>query len=697
MKTIVGRSTFIVIFIHYLCLITHHSSKNAREYKTYIRLDTWFKRALPFFMKHTLTFIFLISLIQTACSQPNKTYSIKDRKAIKQYEEALSAYQMMDLANTRLQLEALVKEKPDFIEAQFMLAQVYDETGNTELAIAPLKAALAIDEKFYPAGWMMLAECYFAQGDYENTDKAITKFMPYPKESAQQEKRAQLLISSCVYAKRALAQPVPFEPINLGAGVNTDRDEYYPCITADEQTLLFTRLVADPIAYQGKQEDFYLSKKETKEWKQAQAVVEINTKQNEGAPTLSADGQMLIFTACEGGDGSWGGTRTGVGSCDLFYSTRTANGWTPAENMGNGINTGTWESQPSFSANGRTLYFIRGKRTASGIKEQDIYYSYLDEKNRWSAPVKAPGRVNTIFEEESVMIHPDGRTLYFSSNGHSGMGGLDIFMSRLLPNGDWDIPVNLGYPINTFKDENSIQVTAEGNVALFASDREGGMGGLDLYQFNLHEKARPTPVTYVKGIVTDKLSFKKLEAHLELIDLENGKLMVESYSNQGTGEFLLCIPSGKDYALNVNKDGYLFHSENFSLKNYTSLEPFKLEIQLQKLRPGATIVLNNVFFETNKWDLKPESRIELDRLADLLKNNPDKKIEIGGHTDNVGSDDANMTLSNNRAASVVEYLVKRGIEATRLTSKGYGESAPVATNDTDAGRAKNRRTEFKIL
>lgn len=663
----------------------------------YFRLDSCFMATTPTTMKIIITILTFCVFGLSTFAQPKPSYSIKDKKAIKQYEEALQSYQMHDLPTAQQKLEALTQEKPEFIEAQFMLAQVYDESGHTELAIKPLKAALATDETFYPAGWMMLAECYFAQGDYDQTEASITKFMKYPKESVQQEKRSQLLISSCVFAKRALAQPVPFDPKNMGAGVNSDRDEYYPCITADEQTLLFTRLVKDESAYQQKQEDFYISSKSNDKWNTAVPVKEINTRHNEGAPTLSADGQMLIFTACEMADGTYGGERQGAGSCDLFVSTRTGNGWTPAQNLGNPVNSGTWESQPSFSANGRTLYFIRGKRSASGIKEQDIYYSYLDEKNRWSVPAKVPGRVNTIFEEESVMIHPDGQTMYFSSNGHSGMGGLDIYMSRMLPNGDWDTPVNLGYPINTYKDENSIQVSAEGDIALFASDREGGFGGLDLYQFELHEKARPVPVTYVKGVVSDKLSFKKLEAHLELIDLETGKLMIESYSNQGTGEFLLCIPSGKDYALNVNKDGYLFHSENFSLKNYKSLEPYKLEIQLQKLRPGASIVLNNVFFETNKWDLKPESMVELNKLADLLKANPDKKIEIGGHTDNVGSDEANMTLSNNRAASVVTYLVKQGIDASRLTSKGYGETLPVASNETDEGRAKNRRTEFKIV
>lgn len=645
-----------------------------------------------------LSVIVLLAIVSCkAVAQPGRSYTTNDKKAIKRYEAALDAYQHRDMQGAIAILEDLTKTSKDFVEPYFMLAQIYDETNQTERAIEPLEKAMAMNEKFYPAGWMMLAECYFMQGNYDEAERAITKFMPYPKENQYQEKRAQLILSSCTFAKRAMQNPVPFNPINLGPGVNTEQDEYYPCITADEQTLLFTRLVKDDRAYQGKQEDFYISTKKDNVWQEAEPVREINTVKNEGAPTLSADGQMLIFTACESADGTWGGDRQGIGSCDLFYSYKTPNGWSPAQNMGSGINTSTWESQPSFAANGRTLYFVRGKRTASGIKEQDIYYSYIMEDGRWSVPMKVPGKVNTIFEEESVMIHPDGHTMYFSSNGHTGMGGLDIFMSKLLPNGDWDTPVNLGYPINTHRNENSFQVTAAGDKALFASDREGGFGGLDLYEFELHAKARPTPVTYVKGVVSDKLSYKKLDAQLQLIDLETGKIVAETFSSKGTGDFLLCIPTGKAYAMNVSKEGYLFHSENFSLVNYNSLEPYRLDVELQKLRPGATIVLNNVFFETNKWDLKPESKAELNKLADLLKANPTKKVEISGHTDNVGNDAANQTLSENRAASVVEYLISQGVSAAQLTAKGYGETKPVASNDTEEGRAKNRRTEFKIL
>lgn len=651
-------------------------------------------------MKTTITAFLLSFLCATSsCSllaQPKKEYTTKKKKAIDLYEDAGAAYSRYEYTRALELLEECTQVDPNFVEPYLLKAQVLDEMGNTHGAIAPLEKALALNPTAFPIAWMMLSECHFAEGNYKDAEKAISTFMPYPKNDVKLEKRCNLILSSCIYAQNAQQHPVPFDPVNLGASINTEANEYYPCITADEQTLLFTREVPSDIPPRYVQEDFYITRKEGDSWAKASPVASINTPQNEGAPTLSADGQVLIFTACEI-DGFWGAQRTGVGSCDLFYSARSDNGWSAAKNLGNTVNSGSWESQPSYSADGRTLYFVRGKRTAQGIKEQDIYYSYINDDGRWVAPMKVPGKVNTIFEEESVMIHPDGRTMYFSSNGHSGMGGLDIFMSRMLPSGDWDTPINLGFPINTYKDENSFQVTSNGKYAFFASERAGGMGGLDLYMFELYEGAQPTTVTYVHGVVSDKLSYKKLESHLELIDLETGKVVRESYSNAGNGEFLLCIPAGKDYALNVNKEGYLFHSENFSLKNYTSIEPFELNIKLQKLRPGATIVLNNIFFETNKYDLKDASKAELNKLVALLQANAAVKVEIGGHTDNVGSEEANRLLSENRAKAVVEYLTKAGIAADRLSAKGYGETQPVADNETETGRAANRRTEFKVV
>ncbi|MGE3824631.1 MAG: OmpA family protein, partial [Bacteroidia bacterium] len=295
-------------------------------------------------------------------------------------------------------------------------------------------------------------------------------------------------------------------------------------------------------------------------------------------------------------------------------------------------------------------------------------------------------------------IHPDNQTLYFSSDGHVGMGRKDIYYSRKDALGNWQKPVNLGYPINTWNNDDSFIVGASGKIAYFASDRKGGFGSLDLYSFELYESARPTMVTYVKGSVFASDTKKPLVAKFELIDLETNKVVVESSSNSEKGEFLVSLPVNKNYALNVSKEGYLFYSENFSLKDIKDItKPYQLNVGLQPVKTGEKVILKNIFFETNSFQLKEESTAELQKLLGLLQKNKNLKIEIGGHTDNVGDDKSNQLLSENRAKSVYEYLTTNGIPAERLSYKGFGETAPLATNDTEEGRAENRRTEFTVL
>ncbi|MBK7945009.1 MAG: OmpA family protein [Flavobacteriales bacterium] len=321
----------------------------------------------------------------------------------------------------------------------------------------------------------------------------------------------------------------------------------------------------------------------------------------------------------------------------------------------------------------------------------------MGDDGAWSKPEKLGPNVNTPMQEESVQIHPDGRTLYFSSNGHPSFGGLDIFVSRMQDDGTWGKALNLGYPINTGADENSLLVSADGRVAYFASDRSGGLGDLDLYSFELYAEARPQPVTYIRGHVTDKTNGSPVEADVELFDLSTGKLATAAYSDPKTGEFLVCLPSGRSYALNAGAEGYLFFSENYDVAAGTAKEPVTLEVPLSPLTRGSVIALRNIFFNTASYDLLPASNAELDKLVKLLKANPTLRIELGGHTDNVGNDAANQKLSEQRANTVRDFVVKQGIDGARITAKGYGETKPVATNDTEEGRAQNRRTEVRVL
>jgi outer membrane protein OmpA-like peptidoglycan-associated protein len=328
-----------------------------------------------------------------------------------------------------------------------------------------------------------------------------------------------------------------------------------------------------------------------------------------------------------------------------------------------------------------------------------IFESTLSDSGYWSVPVKLSDTINTQGKEECPFIAPDNQTLYFCSDGHPGFGGTDIFMSRRLPNGRWGTPVNLGSPINTSKNETGISIDPNGKLAYFSSDRAGGYGGMDIYSFVLPDSMRPQQVTYMKGKVYDVNTSQPLIAYFTLIDLETGKVISESTSRPVDGTFLVCLPINKNYALNVSRKGYLFYSDNFSLKDVKATydHPFLKNVPLQPIDTGATIVLNNIFFPTNKYDLKPESEVELAKLISFLKSNPTIKIQLSGHTDNQGTPQSNIILSENRAKAVYNYLIAHTIDAARLTYKGYGQTRPVATNDTPEGRQLNRRTEMKII
>ncbi len=373
-----------------------------------------------------------------------------------------------------------------------------------------------------------------------------------------------------------------------------------------------------------------------------------------------------------------------------------ATGGGEPENLGEVVNSPQWDSQPSFSSDGKTLYFASNRPGGKGAS--DIWKTILQADGQWTPPVNLGDSINTREEEMAPFIHPDDQTLYFSSRGHPGMGGLDLFYSRKDVNGGWRKPVNLGYPINTCADEITLVVNARGNMAYISSDKLGGKGRQDIYKFPLYREAQPMLTTYFKGIVYDEETRAKLEARFELVDLGNSKMVAESRSDRITGEFLLALPTERNYALNVSRDGYLFYSDNFSLTGYNPQDkPLIKNIPLKPIRIGEAVILKNIFFDTDKFILKDESLVELQKLLALLQKNHGLKIEISGHTDNIGSEAHNLELSGNRAIAVYQYLLQHGISAGRLSHAGYGFSQPIDVNTTEQGRANNRRTEFKVI
>lgn len=645
-----------------------------------------------------ISFLFYGLFLMTGISAQEMQLSTTNKKAIKAFEEALKLYEGRRDQEATPYLQKALEADPNFFEAHLLLGDMYFEKNDFVQAQGHYLDVLKLQNRPQSLLYYKLGICEMKQALYAEAATHIAQFLKTPAGDKEMRTYAEMDLKSAEFAKEAIKKPVPFDPKNFGEHVNSSYDEYFPTMTADQTMLLYTRLLPSEATPTGFNEDFYLSmSKDGKNWVSARNLGgPINTLQNEGAPSISTDGQTIIFTVCEN-FGDYGSGRKGLGSCDLFYSMISSRGWSMPENLGRSINSNQWESQPCYAADGRTLYFVKGIKNAKGKRDQDIYRSFLQEDGSWGKAEKLSSVINTPAQEESVFLHPDGKTLYFSSNGHPGFGGLDIFKSTMQEDSSWSTPVNLGYPINTEKDENSLLVTADGKLALFASDRAGGFGGLDLYHFELPVSAQPNPVTYLKGKVYDAQTQKPLEGMFELIDLSTGKTVVTSYSNASTGEYLVSLPAGKSYALNASKKGYLFFSETFALENTASLKPFEKNVPLQALSINSKVVLKNIFFETAKFDLKEASRVELNKLVAFLQANPNVKIEISGHTDNVGQKQANQLLSEQRAKAVVEFLTQKGVDAARLSAKGYGDTQPMADNDTEAGRAENRRTEFKVL
>lgn len=655
-------------------------------------------------------FLILLSVILTFSScrsiAQSSVYGSKSKKAEELFKKGYTAYRNSYGSDEKLQeaknyLLKAIKKDPEFAAAYLLMGEIEIAKGDLSKAIDYKEQALSINPEYSKNEYFYLARLLMRAGEYEKCKKNSLKFLTFKNTNVNFQSEARQMTVNCDFASEAIQSPVPFNPKNLGNNINSDRPEYFPTFTGDGNTILFTRRVLDPRAIRrgGQQEDFFTSYREKTEWKEATPLANsINSFFNEGAPTLSADGKFLIFTSCQGIDGKYGDNRTGKGSCDLFYARRIGNKWGKPRNLGSKINTRHWESQPCFSADGRTLYFIRAIKTGRSLDpdQQDIYVSKLQNSGYWTEPKKLSNTINTPLREESVYIHPDGQTLYFGSNGHPGMGGMDLYFSRLQENGEWGKPINLGYPINTSRNENSIVVSPDGNLAYFASDREGGFGDLDLYSFELPEKAKPIYASYMKGIVYDEETKEKLSATFEIIDIATNEVLLISNSDPVTGEFLVNIPTNKNLAINVAKKGYFFFSKSFSIN--TTKKPQNTDIPLSKIKVSEKpFVLENIFFDVAKFNLKQESRAELDKLYELMVQNEAVKIEIGGHTDSDGNAQKNQELSEKRAKSVVNYLVLKGIKLSRLTYAGYGSTKPRAKNNSEKNKALNRRTEVKII
>ena len=652
-------------------------------------------------MNHsTLKLIFTIIVLtssQAIFSQNYTTKKIAVGKAKKAYDEGIRHNIMGETQKALESFTDALKADATFIDAQIQQGAAYYKLNKYAEAEIAFEKVEKIDPNYEP-------EILFSLGNLEmkqdKMSEAATHYEAYfnsAKANPTKKSQALRLAKNVQFAEKAMKNPVPFNPQSLGDKVNTPQySEYLPVLTADGETLIYTARV-------GRQEDFYMSKKVNGEWQKGTPITELNTDENEGAQCISPDGKSMFYTVCN--------RPTILGGCDILFSQLKEGKWTTPRGVAS-INTQSWDAQPTITADSRTIYFASDR--PGGMGGLDVWYVKY-EGGKWSEAKNMGATINTPSDEQTPFIHPDGVTLYFTSEGHPGMGGKDIYLSRMQPDGTWGEPQNLGYPINTKEDEGTLSVAIDGKTAFYARNvnkTATGMSNYDLFFFELPEAARAHPVTYVKANVSDIDTKLPLSSRVEFIDLATQKTIIVSSTDE-KGEFLVCLPFGKNYALNVSKEHYIFQSENFDLaENATLDKPFLLDIKLQPIKveevkptPEAAakpkeekaIVLKNVFFDTDKATLKSESFAELNKLKQLLTENATMRIELRGHTDNQGSDAHNLDLSDRRAKAVKDYLVQNGIAADRLQSKGFGKAKPIDTNDTPLGRANNRRTEFVIL
>ena len=628
--------------------------------------------------------VLLIAFVLSSWFSWSQTLTSNNKKAVKLYEEARSLIGARDFDKAFERLQLAIDKDPDFAEAYLKLASIYQIKFNDSLQFWCYRQVIDRypDIPKFASSWYLLGSNAFKNGNYEETLKYLGKYMELTSEKGRYASSAKLLIDNSHFAINYKTNDFQFNPRPLPKVVNQFKQQYFPVLTVDQNTLLF-------IKRQGDEEILQTDKDKNGNWQEPHSISDnINSEYNEGTCSISADGRMLVFTSCMG--------RQGYGSCDLYVSYKTGNEWSVPENMGEVINSPSWDSQPSLSADGRTLYFVSNRR--GGFGSRDIYVSQQNEAGEWQSPQNVGSSINTSFDDISPFIHPNGQRLYFATNGRLGFGGFDIYFSDKKSASEWLAPTNFGYPINTHDDEVSMFISSDGAKGYYSHEERTKESVLStLYEIDIPPKLQVEhKSSYVFGKVMDGETNTPLKATVSLINLDSNNSVEKVRSDSVTGDYLIVITQGAQYGLFAESEGYLYKSENFNLTEKL-LIPVKINLKLEKIKPGARVVLKNIFFDFDSYNLTSTSKAELNRVLHLLNTNKTLRVEISGYTDNVGTEKYNLELSEKRAEAVYNYLVKNGVDKTKLGFRGYGASNFLNSNNTEEERAKNRRIEFKVL
>jgi len=604
------------------------------------------------------------------------------------YNEAKVQFANKNYTGTIKSCNKILKLEPEFKDAHLLLADVYNKQDSVDLEIQQLNKAGEIGREWDVV--FRLGEAYYKKSDYS---EALRYYNIYSDYKAIPEKRQFLLackMASCKFSIHTIYNPGEFELSKSAKVDNLPSDEYWPITSDDGKILMFTRLPNE--AGQKTTDNYYMAKRDTTSWYISKQVNDSNTVDNEGVQISSANSKILFFSACNRPDG--------LGNCDI-YLMRFANGkWSDPVNAGSPVNSEAWEAQPSFSSDGRFLYFSSDR--SGGFGKKDIWKAELtgfsdDGLPKWKQPVNMGSVINTSGDEISPFIHPKNQTLYFASNVHASMGGLDLFAADIDGFGNASNLRNLGYPINTNKDELGLTISFISGITYFSAARIAD-SGLEIFAYNLDMGLNAPPVSYVKVHVTDVKSRKSLVAEVKLENQNMKSGQSQLLETDEKGDVMSCLQINRNYTFNVSEPGYLYYSKSIQpTEKNTIQDPTTFNIELQPIEIGAEVQLYNIYYETDSFRILPQSEPELQNLVAFLKNNNVLKIEIQGHTDSSGNAENNKLLSERRAKSVVDYLVKNGIKTARLKFGGYGDKVPIASNETPEGRKMNRRTTIKIL
>lgn len=607
------------------------------------------------------------------------------KKSQRYFDKALNALRADELQNAQLNSVLAIEQDTLNIKAYLLLSDICAELKNDLKYQWALNKVIQLNSGQNPLVYKLLGNSYFASGNYS---KALDNYLEYFRFGISKDSVfINDKIQQCKWANNLVENAHPIEIIHLDTSINSSMNEYWPFISTDDSTLYFTRLVTNEKPYPF--ERLFFSERTLTGWLKAQKLTIGNPDEvNEGTLSMTADGRLIFFTAC--------GQPDGKGSCDIYYMKEVDGVWKSPQNAGSNVNTSMWDAQPSVSSKGEALYWSSNRGGGFGVK--DIWMASIsiasDGLLSFGDAINLGEGVNSEKNDYSPFIHADNQTLYFASDGRYGLGKSDLFVARYLDS-VWALAQNLGYPINSIGNDDGLVVSPTAHVALFSSDRIGSINNSkDLYFFNLPNAFLPAKMGYVKGFVYNALTNEKLNALIEVTNLNSEKSW--AIAADPKGGYIITVESLQNYAFNINKKGYLIFSEHFNLQSPQNFcDATIYNIYLQPIGVNATVVLKNIFFEFGSYELNKKSIAELMLLVEFLKQNRKVKIEISGHTDSVGNKDYNQSLSEERAKAISLFL-EENIGKGRISYFGYGDQKPVESNDTEDGRAKNRRSELRV-